>query len=75
MLTLFIQMFNNLGISGNASVVNIGGDYIMHDNDGLGAEMHAVLESIEQRLNVVHDEKLGTSFPWVFCPSVLIMIR
>lgn len=55
------QSINNVGTSGNARVVNIVGDCIMQDADGVGAETQAVLESIDQRLRVVHDEQLGMS--------------
>lgn len=54
-------MINNLGISGNAHVVNVGGDHITHNNNGFDAETHAVLESIKQRLKVVDDKELGPS--------------
>lgn len=54
------QTFNTHGISGNARVVNIGGDNITHINDGLGADMYDVLESINDRLEVVQDKELST---------------
>lgn len=52
-------MINILGILGNTSVLNVIGDHITHMNDGLGAETHAVLESIEGRLKVLHNTALG----------------
>lgn len=48
-------------ISGNARVLNVGGDHITHLNNALDTEMHVVLESIEGRLNVMHDAVLGMS--------------
>lgn len=53
------QIIGTFGISGNASVVNVGRDHITYMDDDLGAETHAVLESIGQRLKVVHDVVLG----------------
>ncbi|KZP06828.1 hypothetical protein FIBSPDRAFT_1053326 [Athelia psychrophila] len=47
------QTTSNRGISGNARVMNIGGDFIMHNADDVCTETQAVLESIEQRLKVV----------------------
>lgn len=47
---------------GNTSIVNIIGDHIAYINDGLGVDTYAVLpvlESIEERLKVVRDRKLG----------------
>lgn len=54
-------MINTLGISGNAHVVNVGGNLITHINDALGADTYAVLESIEERMKVVHNKDLGAS--------------
>lgn len=69
------QTINNQGISGNAHVVNIAGDYNMCNNDGLGTELHTVLESIEQRLKVVDDKGLGTSASHDLRSSILIVMR
>lgn len=56
-----LQLVNNLGISGNSRVVNVLRDHTTHNNDGLAPEMYAALESIEQRLRVVHSQELGMS--------------
>lgn len=53
------QMITTLGVSGNASVVNIGGDNITHIYGGIGADTYAVFDSIDRRLKVVQAEKLG----------------
>lgn len=60
MLILHRQTLTTIGVSGNASVVNVAGDHVTHINDGLGVDTYAVLESIEECLKAVQDKELGT---------------
>lgn len=58
-LIVNLQTITTLGVSGNATVVNVGGDNVTNIYDGVGADTYDVLDSIERRLKVVQDEKLG----------------
>lgn len=55
------QTFSTQGNSGNAHILNVGGDHITDINDAFSADTYTVLESIEERLKLVQDNDLGMS--------------
>lgn len=53
-------MINTVGVSGNARVINIGGDHITYCDTGAGIGTYDKVASIEERLRVDRDRMFGT---------------
>ncbi|KZP26164.1 hypothetical protein FIBSPDRAFT_949634 [Athelia psychrophila] len=60
-------MMNTMGTSRQANVLNIAGDHITHNH----TVAHAQLESIDERLKIVHDREMDKDIHgWLAAPDV-----